>query len=308
MSNLLQFQRRVAAAVMQPLTRQDGMRRRTSDGLSMVAEAQALVKPNRVLESFERLEIYNRQYWFRVLNAFSDDFPGLKAVVGSRTFEGLMQAYLIDCPSQSFTLRNLGSRLESWLTKNREWIASCEQLALDMVRLEWAHIETFDARSEPVLSLADLELASEDIRLALQPYIQLLTLAYPVDDLLITVHNKTEETEASSNAAAQRRMHGQVRYYAELAPEPIFMAVHRVEDSVYYKRLDRESYLMLRAISESMPLETAVDVAFTGSSMPDESRFTAVQQWFANWAELGWFCQAATRKPDYSIVTTRKAS
>ena len=87
MSNLLELQRRVAAVVMQPLTSQDGMRRKTPEGLSTKAEAEALIKPNRVLSSFERLEIYNRQYWFRVLSCFAEDFPGLRSIIGSSKFE-----------------------------------------------------------------------------------------------------------------------------------------------------------------------------------------------------------------------------
>jgi hypothetical protein len=55
-----------------------------------------------------------------------------------------MWAYLTECPSESFTLRNLGSRLEEWLLSNPQPITPRESLALEMVRLEWAHIEPFD--------------------------------------------------------------------------------------------------------------------------------------------------------------------
>src|SRR5208283_5757635 len=89
------------------------------------------------LTSFERLEIYNRQYWFRVLDAFSDDFPGLRAVLGDRRFDALAKHYLTDCPSRSFTMRDLGSRLESWLRRHPRYAPGRLKLAVDMVRLEW---------------------------------------------------------------------------------------------------------------------------------------------------------------------------
>src|SRR5579863_8411027 len=103
MTNLLEFQRRIAGAVMSPLD------------TSVAAEANQLVKANDRLTSTERLDIYHRQYWYRILDSFKEDFPGLCVVLGARAFERLARAYLADCPSQSFTLRNLGSRLESWL-------------------------------------------------------------------------------------------------------------------------------------------------------------------------------------------------
>src|SRR5215470_97127 len=108
---LLELQRRMAADVMRPLERGD----RVFRGV----KAQ-YVKPNDRLTSRERLEIYNRQYWFRVIDSLYEDFPGLCAVVGPRAFDRLARAYLAECPSRSFTLRNLGSRLESWLEENPE--------------------------------------------------------------------------------------------------------------------------------------------------------------------------------------------
>jgi Putative DNA-binding domain len=291
MNNLRELQRRVAAVVMQPLTRQEGMRKRTRDGLSITAESEALIKPNRLLSSFERLEIYNRQYWFRVLSSFAEDFSGLRTVVGPREFEGLMRAYLTECSSESFTLRNLGSRLEEWLLSNPQWITPRENLALDMVRLEWAHIEVFDGGCEPNLTPADIESAGLELCVSLQPYIRLLELSYPVDDLLIEVHDHEGDTNTSSNAARQRQFRRRIRHYEQPAPERIYLAVHRIDDSVYYKRLQLESFRMLNALSKQKLLEQAIDIALENSSLSDKERIIAVRQWFGNWAQLGWFCR-----------------
>ena len=108
------------------------------------------------LTSFERLEIYNRQYWFRIISAFAEDFPGLAAVVGQTAFDRLTRAYLAECPSQSFTLRNLGSQLEGWLENHPVYAGKKTALALDVVRLEWAYIEAFDNAEERALTLADM--------------------------------------------------------------------------------------------------------------------------------------------------------
>jgi hypothetical protein len=295
MSSLLEIQRRMATIVMQPLTRHDGMRQRTSAGRSVKAEAEALIKPNQRLTSFERLEIYNRQYWFRVLSCLAEDFPGLRAIVGARQFEALARAYLTECPPISFTLRDLGSRLEQWLLAHPKWIAPQESLALDTVRLEWAHIEVFDGGFEPSLTLADLGGAGLNERVSLQPYIRLLELSYPVDDLLIEVHDYQSDTNTSSNAASKRQIRKRVRRYAQPGRERIYLAVHRMDDSVYYKRLQLESYRLLKALSQQKSLEQAINTAFENSSMPEEDQIQAIQQWFGNWAELGWFCHPTFR-------------
>src|ERR1700734_1320483 len=117
---LLEIQHRMLDAVMQPLTNDEQMQPRTRDGKSMHDVAAEFIKPNDRLSSFERLEIYNRQYWFRLISAFTEDFPGLCALAGDEKFDVLTVAYLVDNPSTSFTLRNLGSRLEGWLREHPE--------------------------------------------------------------------------------------------------------------------------------------------------------------------------------------------
>src|SRR5215472_7974181 len=104
--NLATIQRRMARAVMTPLTPDERMRAKAPDGRSLRKVAAEIIKPNDRLTSFERLEIYNRQYWFRILSAFAEDFPGLRAILGERRFDAAAKAYLTDCPSTSFTLRN----------------------------------------------------------------------------------------------------------------------------------------------------------------------------------------------------------
>jgi hypothetical protein len=49
---------------------------------------------------------------------------------------------------------------------------------------------------------------------------------------------------------------------------------------------------MLSALSKQKTLEQAIEIAFESSSMPEEDRIAAVQQWFGNWAELGWLCRS----------------
>src|SRR5271170_2180119 len=149
------LQRRMARAVMTPLTPSERMRNVSRSGRSMRKEASAFIKPNDRLTSFERLEIYNRQYWFRILSAMTDDFPGLRAVLGDRSFDALSKAYLSDCPSTSFTLRNLGAKLEGWLRKHPRFAGNRHKLAIDMTRLEWADIDAFDGESLPPLKTED---------------------------------------------------------------------------------------------------------------------------------------------------------
>jgi hypothetical protein len=291
MSQLLELQRRVAAAIMHPLTGDETMPRRRRDGASNAAEADTLIKPNDRLSSFERLEIYNRQYWFRLYSSFEEDFPGLKAILGGKKFDRLMRDYLTECPSQSFSLRNLGSQLESWLRSHPDYVEPRNDLAMDMVRLEWAHIEAFDSGELPLLDPDDLASIDEDSQLHLQPYLRVLELRYPVDDLLIELRSESGSSDASSNNASVARRTRHVRRVAMLASEHLYLAVHRHQNSVYYKRLHAEDYRLLAALLAGQPIGAAIDTAFQQSMIAEGERGSFLQQAFATWASLGWFVQ-----------------
>jgi hypothetical protein len=293
MSELKEIQRRMASAVMTPLTRADRMQSKNHDGRSMHGEAKQFIKPNDRLSSFERLEIYNQQYWFRVLDAFAEDFPGLRAIVGARRFEQLSLAYLTECPSRSYTLRNLGSRLFAWLRAHPEWIQPQERLALDMVRLEWAHVEAFDAADEPVVGPEDLLEVTPATHFGIQPHIRLLQLAYPVDDLLLAVKDDSDQqSDAASNAGSYRRkQHPAVKKVQQLNPERIYVAVYRHQYSVWLRRLTPEAFRMLRSMQQGNPLGVALDHALHGSRLRESELAEQVQEWFAVWSQLGWFCK-----------------
>jgi hypothetical protein len=288
---LLNLQRRMARAVMTPLTRAERMRPVAPDGRSMRAVANQIIKPNNRLTSFERLEIYNRQYWFRVLSAFAEDFPGVRAVLGGRRFDAMAKAYLIDCPSQSFTLRNLGSRLVHWLQKHPSWAGDRQNLAVDMARLEWADIEAFDGLREPSLKAEDLAgVNPAKLRLRLQPYVSLLALRYPVDDLLLEVRKNSDDLDIASNTFNERRKRKRVSAVAKLTPSPIFLAVYRLDEDVYFRRLDREEFAILSALHAGKLLNAAIESALRGSPIAVAGRTAQVQKWFHTWSALGWFC------------------
>ena len=278
---LLDVQRRMASAIFAPLA--------DSDRIDSGADSD-YIKPNRRMSSAERLEIYSRSYWFRILDSLYEDFPGLRAVTGESPFGRLSRAYLAEFPSRSFTLRDLGSRLPEWLKCNPRHAGKPQTLAIDMARLEWAHIEAFDGAAEKALGPEDLLELGPDFRARLQPYIRLLDLTYPVDDLRIRVNAGDDERAATSNASMKQKRGRAPGRAIRLLPERIFIGVHRLDDIVYYRRLVEEEYLLLDAVSRETPIGLAIEGAFKRSSISEEKQQMLLEEWFANWARLGWLC------------------
>jgi hypothetical protein len=287
--NLAQLQREMAAAVMLPLTPDEQMRSKTPDGRAMTAVAESFIAPNSRLSAFGRLEIYNRQYWFRVMGALAEDFRALRVVIGGRAFEALSITYLDAHPSRSFTLRNLGSKLPEWLAANPQWAGRRHRLALDVVRIEWAFVEAFDSADRVPLTLDQIATLDASSKLLLQPHLRLIALDYEADDLVLALHDRQKRETSEAGLKHDDGPAAPVKL-PKLRRKPTWVAAHRVDLSVYYRRLKREEFLTLAAIRQGLSLAEALEAGFGDSRTPEARRLRQVQEWFANWAELGWIC------------------
>lgn len=286
---LAELQQQMAAAIMMPLTTDGDMRAHAPDSRTMAAVAATFIAPNTQLTPFERLEIYNRQYWYRVLDALAEDFPVLRAVVGSRAFEQLSIAYLTAHPSRSFSLRNLGSHLADWLSAHPKFAARRQRLALDVIRIEWAFVEAFDNAERTPLTLDMIATLDGGSGLALQPHLRLLALDYAADDLVIALHKEQKHGTSEAGVKHDEGSAPPVRL-PRLRRRATWLAAHRLDNAVYYRRLEREEFLTLSAIRAGLPLGDALQAGFQDSTKPDARRPALVRAWFGHWAELGWIC------------------
>jgi len=302
-SDLRELQRQMTGMLFRPLNSAWKMQRKSEGGKSISELAESFIKPNDRLTSFERLEIYNRCYWFRVLDSLYDDFPGLLAILGNRRFLKLTTAYLVQYPSESFTLRNLGNRLEQFLTEEPDWIAPHNEVALDMLRFEWAQIMAFDGPSRKPISPRELQKKTPStLHLGLQPYLSLLAVGHAVDQYLIGVKNQETDglrSEASNTSdTTPDQNHRRIRLRLP-KPEKVYLAVHRHDNMLYTKRLEPAAFALLTALRQGATLEEACETAITAKApkikgkvrkaASDQNFPQRLTEWFADWSSLGWF-------------------
>jgi hypothetical protein len=271
----------MARALYRPLTPGGDMQARWIDGRPMADVASEFIRPNDRLQPAERLQIYNRMYWYRLLESMGDDCPGLRALLGERRFHGLARAYLARFPSRSFTLRNLCSRLPDFIRDEPRLTAPRTALAREVARFEWAQTVAFDGEVRPALRPAQV---AGTRRPALQPYLSLLALDYPVDAFVIAVKRRNAFRSAASNAAGEAGPERAPRAAHPPRRERVHLAVHRFKGRLYYKRLAPSAFRILSALGEGADVERAIAAGGRGVT-PARAR-----SWFETWMKLGWLC------------------
>lgn len=273
-ADLRRLQRTMAAALMQSLAPRDTLRKTT---------VVDFIKPNEHLTGFERLEIYARQYWFRLLDCLYDDYPALRVLLGEKRFHQLCREYLAAHPSTSWTLRNLGQHFPTFVTEPKSRDVAC---------VEWAQTLAFDEPLKKALRIDDL-LGSDPsaLRLGLQPCVVLVRTDYAVDHF-ITAMKKTDAdvrgsaSQAMSEAPSRETLAKAPRLKAEV----VHLAVHRHDNTLYFKRMSREAFALLSALRDGESLADAIEGALTDAPV-DVDWAAEIRDWFAEWSQLGWFCR-----------------
>ena len=274
-ADLRQLQRAMAAALMQPLTRQDGLPARTQVDF---------ITPNDRMSGFERLEIYARQYWFRLLDCLDDDYPALRVFLGERRFHKLCRDYLAQHPSTSWTLRNLGSALPAFITDLK---------ARDVARVEWAQNLAFDEALKKPLRIDDLLGADPStLHLGLQPCVVLLQIEHAVDHFITALKKADAEVRGSaSQAMSEAPTRADAAKAPKLKRERVQLAGHRHDNVLYFKRVEPEAFAMLAALRDGLTLADAIELALAHAS-PDADWPAQIRGWFTEFSQLGWFTKA----------------
>jgi hypothetical protein len=72
--------------------------------------------------------------------------------------------------------------------------------------------------------------------------------------------------------------------------ERVWLVVHRFDDSVYYRRIDRETFLLLSALRSGATVSKAMALALDKTKLNFETQANLLRESFALASALGWFC------------------
>ena len=249
-------------------------------------EAEHLILPSSRQTSRERLQIYHRAYFGRLIECLRAQFPAVRHAVGDEAFDGLAFGFLLKYPSTSYTLDRLSQSFDLFLENTRP--VRVEQLdfadfVIELARLERVYREVFNGRGpESIRSLqpADLEGLSAadfaDCRLRGHECVRLMEFHFPV-------HEYT---------SSLRR--GQIPLPPE--PRPVLLVITRRNYVVRRYEVTRDQFELLTAL---LAQQTVGEALGRLSSLREDltSLVDDIRNWFRDWCAAPLFAEVISGTP-----------
>ena len=282
--DLASIQAWMQSVIMNPLGVVDGID--SADARAHIdvspADVETVVERSSHQSSVERLEIYARAYYARLLECLQTEYPITVKLLGTEVFDEFGAEYLRRYPSRSYTLNHLGRDFPKFLAETRptstdednSWL----DFLVDLAKLEWCFSVVFDgpgAENEPLLAFDRIQgISAErwaDARLAPVPCLQILKLDFPVQVYYRAIRDGVDAVPP--------------------AREPTWLAISRRNFVVRHYPLTPCEAEILGAILSGATIGEAIRALIAQAALPaDFDTFQAdVQRWFREWTAEGFF-------------------
>lgn len=236
------------------------------------AEVEAHIQASPALAPAQRLAIYQRGYYARLLQCLEGQYKALCHALGKELFDDFARDYLKAHPSHSPTLSELGAHFPDFLENTRpdkdevekeSWI----DFMVDLARFEWQLYRVFDAPGHEGKPYADASVPDESLRL--QPCFFLYQYRFPVD----AYYHAVARGEDPDIPAAKAR----------------YLAICRKDYSIGIFSLLAPQYVFLTEVAKGSGIKTALKSTATAFDSPETAAQQAWATWKTNWCPAGFF-------------------
>lgn len=254
------------------------------DGVEDVFESSGL------LTASARLAIYNRAYYYRLLDSLASVFSHTRRILGDSAFERIGLRYVTERPSDHPAVERVGRAFARYLGELRDCaeLTDARERALlsgpvvQVAALEWARLCSLVAPDARHLAAAtDIEpSAFPDSRLHFVPSLQLLEL----DPCVLSALAAREEPPMPETAEFELQAGAELRR--------VGVAVYRQGQAVRHEAVPAIEYQALLAAHAGKRVQEVCATFDTGRSTADaQQAFRVIAGWFSRgWLERGFKC------------------
>lgn len=235
-------------------------------------EAARFVVKSPTLKPEERVEIYNQQYWYRLINTLQDFFPLLVRLFGYSDFnESIAIPYLREHRPHHWSLNVLGDHLPDWIQSHYK--LEDRQLVFDAAKLDQAfHNIFFVKKMDPPANLTEEFLEKT---LILQPHVSMHSLPYNLFAFRKELLLNTPE-------------HWIDNPFPELAKGDFRFSLFRNRfSSIIWKEISEAEMILLKELQKGRTLDELCDFLECQDDEIKNAAEDSLESWFKEWTLHG---------------------
>ena len=277
---LQNMQKWFASTITRRLDKKNQIQRRNTHGILIAEEAARYVVPSPTLRPEQRMQIYNQQYWWRLLSTLQTNFPLVTRLFGHQAFnEELGIPYLIKHPPHHWSLNVLGQQFPRWIQSH--YFKPDKALIFHAATLDWNFAASFIAPQSPLLDAKDL---------AQTPPEQLLNQKFYLQShvhLLEWDYNLLNFREAFLKHEVDYWLNNRFPIL-EKDSSYHFVLYRTPQYSIAWRQISAEELKFLGLFKTGTDLKTACEWIEKQDQAFYQIVVSNFQRWLQEWVQLGW--------------------
>jgi putative DNA-binding protein/uncharacterized protein len=280
-TKLKKIQQWFGSIISRPVDEDSRMNPISPSNQPMEIEACDFIRPSPTLRPAQRIQIYNQQYWWRLLNTMHETFPLVTRMFGYHDFNRLIAIPFLDkYPPSHWSLNELGRNLSNWIES--DYHENDKQLVLDSAKIDWTFTHSFCCKQEPPILESTLP-ENGDItsllekKISLQDHVHLFTMDY--DLMSFRVEFLKQEPE----------------YWIEHDFPPLpkekkyhFVIFRNTHNDIQWKEITEGEYRLLKLIQSGTTIENLCQwLEMQQGSLYEEAQHN-LHLWFQDWIVYRW--------------------
>jgi len=265
-----------ASIITVPIDENSRIRNDTPDG-PIEEVAKKYIAPSPTLQPFQRIELYNQQYWWRLLSRLHESVPTTTRLFGHTEFNKVIGIpYLLKYPPNHWSLNTLGNNLDHWIEE--EYREKDKVLVHDATKIDIAYNKAFFTPQYPSLTNEDINGNPSDIlqqSLYLQPHTHFFKFRY--DLFAFRKEFLAQEPEYWVEHDFPKLKKGEFH----------FLLFRDRKNAILWKELEAEEFAVLQLFQEGTSVEEICSWIESQNDTFQEKAAANLAAWFKEWTFQG---------------------
>lgn len=273
-NELKEIQQWFASIITRPIDLSSQMMPIAPSGQKMSEEAKKYILPSQKLQPDKRIQIYNQQYWWRLMTIMQENFPLVTRLFGYEDFnQSITVPFIVKYPPAHWSLNLLGSSILKWMQE--DYNADDKQFVMDAAAVDLAYNSAFFAGKKKTLDLLlenPEELSAKKI--TLQPHVHLFEMNYNLFEFRSKMLEQEPEYWIEND-------------FPELEKGTFHFILYRnSQEYILSDTLSSVAYLILSQFKQGSSIDALCEWLETTDETTCNEASAHLQQWFQDWTAL----------------------